>query len=424
MRRVAGGLALLLVLSGCTSEGAPTTTSTTAAPTTTSSAPPTSTTTAPPETTTTIAVTACGDYLQVQSIPWPAPADKTKAGAHLPRIVGFDHHSQADINARLEAFVAERLATYSPDEGAYSLDFTALCLERDSWAMLSFVFTERITPDGDSGGTDLRFALPFDLVRGDLLAAADMFSDAGVAGLRALVSARLGEVLGEGFCCLTPDALVADLAVVPEGLLVYLDEADGVPHEVGPLEFLLAWSELAPLLDLGQPYLASFAVAQGFCSTSGQEWVLEDQPGLPAPVAAKRAAIFAAAAACDYEALEDLAEFPQEIRDSVIGHPGTAAAWRHEESEGYAPLRRLAETLNLQYAERTYSNPDAGYEWQRYVWPLAFGTDPSEIPSEHWAELAEVLSEESLAFIRENGFLGLRLGILDDGTWGFVAAGD
>ncbi len=425
MRRIAGGLALLLVLSGCTAEGAPTATSTTttAAVTTTTTTPsvPPTTSTAPPETTTTIPVTTCGDYLEVQSIPRHVSVEGVAADVRLPLLVAHNGHS--DINERLEAFIEERLATALPDRGAYSLQFAALCLERDSWAMLSIVFSERTTPAGRAG-TDLRFAFPFDLVNNDLLTAAVMFTEEGVAGLRALVHEQVAAVLGESFCCLAPEALVADLAVVPEGLLVYLDEADGIPHEVGPLEFRLPWAEVAPLIDLRQPYLASFAVAEGFCSTSGQEWVLEDQSGLPAAVAAKRAAIFAAAAACDYEALEDLAEFPYEIRYSVIGHPGTAAAWRDEESWGMAPMWRLVETLNLQYAERTESNPDIGYEWHGYVWPLAFRSDPSEIPPEHWAELTEAFGEESVAFIRENGFLGLRLGILEDGTWDFVAAGD
>jgi hypothetical protein len=418
MRRVAGGLALLLVLSACTAESAPITTSTTAAPTTTSSVPPTTTTSpAPAETTTTLAVTTCGDYLEVQSLPWRVSVEGVAADVRLPRLVAHDWHS--DINERLEAFVETRLAAALPDRGAYSLQFAALCLERDSWAMLSIVFSERTTPVGRAG-TDLRFAFPFDLVNDDLLTAAVMFTEEGVTGLRALVHEQVAAVLGERFCCLAPEALVADLAVVPEGLLVYLDEADGIPHEVGPLEFLFPWSQVATLIDLRQPYLGSFAVQEGLCSTSGQEWVLEEQPGLPAAVAAKRAAVFAAAAACDYEALEDLAGDGEGFTGPIGNgmHPGTAEAFRDGEWFGDRTLLWLVQTLNLEWAEKTHTYS----AWTGYVWPAAQDTLLVEIPEGQRAALEALYPRPLSEYGYRTGnlepvFSGFHVTIAADGTW-------
>ena len=273
------------------------------------------------------------------------------------------------------------------------------------------------------GAGAIIFAFPFDLVNNDLLTAAVMFTEEGVAGLRALVYEQVAAVLGESFCCLAPEALVADLAVVPEGLLVYLDEADGIPHEVGPLEFRLPWADLAPLIDLRQPYLGSFAVDQGLCSTSGQEWVLEDQPGLPAAVTTKRAAIFTAAAACDYEALEDLAGDGEGFTGPIGNgmHPGTAEAFRDGESFGDRTLLWLVQTLNLDYAEKTYTYGD-DTSWTGYVWPAAQDTLLAEIPADQRTALEalypRLLSEYGYRTGNmEQVFSGFHVSITPDGTW-------
>jgi hypothetical protein len=177
---------------------------------------------------------------------------------------------------------------------------------------------------------------------------------------------------------------------------------------------------VAPLIDLRRPYLASFAVQAGLCSTSGQEWLLEDQPGLPAPVAAKRAAIFAAAAACDYEALEDLAGdgegFTGQLPNGV--HPGTAEAFRDGEAGGHGTLWWLVQTLNLDYVEREYSYGDGTF-WRGLMWPSAQGLPWTEIPTAQQEELQAIygpIDEHGYGYV-EGTFSGFHMSIAADGTW-------
>ena len=293
-------------------------------------------------------------------------------------------------------------------------------------SLLSLVFTE-VRPASDGGEpVVIRPVLLFDLVEWEELDAAGMLTTAGVSQLAGLVTARLVAELGEGFCCVTPEDLVADVGVLPEGLMIYLDETDGIPPAAGPLEFLFPWSEIAPLVDMHQPHLAGFAQAQGLCSASNQEWVLDEQPGLPAAVAARRAAIFAAAAACDYEALEDLAGdgagFTGPLANGV--HPGTAEAYRDREGWGYADLWWLLSTLNLPYAEKTYAYGD-GTSWTGYVWPAAQDIAPGQIPADQLAALEAIYPRPLEEYGYRTGqmehvFSGFHVTIAPDGTWEFL----
>jgi hypothetical protein len=425
MRRVAGGLALLIALSGCSPAAAPTTStvaSSVPASTTPTVATDTTTTlatTTMPTTTNTVVVVAYDDYLGIEARPWPeALPEGISAQVSLPQLTLFAGRpdNQRRINHALESFVADRISAQTAP-AAYRLDFTVPWAAGEAWPLLTILFTETTFPQGAAEPIEGRFALLFDLASGSRLAAADMFTAQGLRGLGALAGQRLDAALGEGFCCLaSPDSLLSDLGVLPDGLLVLLDETEGVPHAAAPLQFLLPWSQVAPLIDMSKYYLARFAVDEGLCSASGREWALEPQAGLPSAVAAKRAAIFAAATTCDYDALAALAEFPPEITGSVIGHLGTAEAFRHDESWGHQRLRVLAEILNTQY--RRDPNGEA------YVWPLAFQTASSDIPPSHWSELTQIYGEDEVAWIRENGYIALRIGILPDGTWEFLAAGD
>ncbi|MFH1330264.1 MAG: hypothetical protein ABIJ48_06430 [Actinomycetota bacterium] len=208
------------------------------------------------------------------------------------------------------------------------------------------------------------------------MAAADMFPAQGLRQLRAPVARRLDQVLGEGICCFSPESLVAQLDVTPEGLLVNLDETARVPHRTGPLEFLLPRGEATPLVDMPERWPAPFAVTAVWCSLSGQPLVLKDRPRLPEVVAAKRATIFAAAISWDCAGLEAPAGegggFPWGFAGPVHGHSGKAEARREEESRGHAALWWPAQTITLAPADRACSCPVSDpvmEERHVYVWP-------------------------------------------------------
>lgn len=426
MRRFAAGLALLLVLSGCTASSAPSTTTTTAAPGTTATS--STTPTAPPTTTTTsttVPATTCAGGVEVRSLPREVLIPGLTATVRVPQLADSGRLYEFDLNDRLAAFVEGRLAAALPREGAYSLDFEVICLHRDNWGILSIVFHETATAAGGPTGIERAFAFPISLVTGEALAAGSMFSAAGLPGLLALISGQTNASLGEDFCCLSLDALEESLAVTDQGLLVYLDSSDGLPAEAGPLELVLPWAEVTPFIDLNQPHLGSFAVANGRCSALNQEWVLEEQPGLPAAVAAKRAAIFAAAAACNYQGLEDLAGEGEGFAGPIGAgvHPGTAEHFRDGESYGDADLWWLLTTLNLPYAEKTYDYGD-GTSWTGYVWPAAEGVDWDQIPPAQAAVMRELYAYQFDGYLGEEWdqgrFFGFHVDINPEGTWVWV----
>jgi PKD repeat protein len=432
MRRFAGGpapLLVLLVFSGCTAASAPsTTTTTTSPPPTTIALPPTTTTTTTaPVTPTTHVVTDYGDGLFVEQVPFvPSGATTALPGVFRPRVT-YAMRNVTWVNEALHAFVDDRVEAFGPGgpPPGYSLGFAVLWTGAERVSLLSLVFAE-VRPASDGGEPVVaRPVLLFDLVEWEELDAAGMLTATGVSQLAGLVTTRLVAEQGEGFCCVTPEDLVGDIGVLPEGLMAYLDETDGIPPATGPMEFLFPWSEIAPLIDMHQPHLAAFAQAQGLCSASNQEWVLDEQPGLPAAVAARRAAIFAAAAACDYAELEALAGdgdgFTGPLANGV--HPGTAEAYRDREGWGYADLWWLLTTLNLPYAEKTYTYGD-GTSWTGYVWPAAEGVDWDHIPPAQAAVLRELYAYQRDGYLGEEWdqgrFFGFHVAITPEGAWVWV----
>ncbi len=432
VRRLVGGLALLTLLSGC-ADGQVASSTATGLSTTSSATTAAISTTAPPVTSTTIAY---GSRFVIRSVESTISTEGLQVWVRHPRLTGFHRDpSEAHINAAIEAFVDGRTRTYLPrpdgkePPAEYCLDFEVLWSGEEAWSLLPITFTEvRFAGDATSPTTD-RFAFIFDLVTGDSLTPVDLLTPQGVESLQTLVGGRVAGVIGEVSCCFRPGGLIGQMGLVPEGLLVYVDESDGVPQEAGPLEFLFTWEEVAPLIDPRHRYLARFAVEAGFCSTSGEDLVLEDQPGLPAPVAATKKAIFAAAVSCDYAALGALAglDLPGSSWGGVLSCGGTAEDWRWQEASGNGTLWRLTRTLNLPPAPMRYETPgETGtFERQGYVWPDLFTVDWSSISAEERAELVEVYGEESVAHYEDlGGYMDMRLGILNDGTWAYCAEGD
>lgn len=152
--------------------------------------------------------------------------------------------------------------------------------------------------------------------------------------------------------------------------------------------------------------------AAAACSAATVAGDLPAQPELPPAVAATRRAIFAAATACDFAALDRLA--PPELRYSFGENVDAIAAWREEEERGEPVLRRMAEVLR--------AAPDEQHGL--WTWPGFFLRTVEEWTPEDRRE-AERLLGDDLDFLTSSGaYLGYRVGIAADGTWQYFVAGD
>lgn len=150
------------------------------------------------------------------------------------------------------------------------------------------------------------------------------------------------------------------------------------------------------------------------CSAAGAGSTIEAQGGLPEPVAAMREAIVAAASSCDITALSMLGG--DTVAFSFGGEPDAGRYWRWNEQEGYGALGRIVDILALPFLIE---------EWptgRHFVWPSAFQEFPTE---EDWQALTAVFNEEDVDLFREFGsYIGMRVGIAEDGTWIFAIEGD
>jgi hypothetical protein len=163
------------------------------------------------------------------------------------------------------------------------------------------------------------------------------------------------------------------------------------------------------------------------CSAEGMPATPGLQDGLPDAVAQTRAAIVAAATSCDIDALSQLATAAPWF-DSGPGEwwPSPAYMWTHVEQElrdGSGVLAAMVGVLDTPYA--TYERSDGSTTWRYYVWPYL--DQDTDLTDEDWAVLSGVYTAEEIeqmAAHAESGYLGLRIGILTDGTWVLAAAGD
>lgn len=149
------------------------------------------------------------------------------------------------------------------------------------------------------------------------------------------------------------------------------------------------------------------------CSGADARFELRPQPELPAGVAATREAIYRAATACDYPALDELA--PADLRFS-FGDPGDALeSWKDSEARGQAVLQAMAEVLTL-----TPERQD-----DLWVWPAFFIRPVEEwSESDHREAVLLLGAERAAAEVSYGAYLGYRVGIASDGTWRYFIAGD
>ncbi len=153
--------------------------------------------------------------------------------------------------------------------------------------------------------------------------------------------------------------------------------------------------------------------------------------GLPRPVAARRMAILDAAVECDYDELERLA---------LEGRPGfsysfgieksPASFWRARERdarrldrETSEYLRYLVQILHLPHCrERQDDGTGTESEAVYYVWPRVHCSARS---AEDWNDLEDLYTDEQIEEMRKaNIYFGFRVGILEDGDWVYLIAGD
>jgi hypothetical protein len=157
------------------------------------------------------------------------------------------------------------------------------------------------------------------------------------------------------------------------------------------------------------------------CSTSALRLTLPEQE-LPAAVADVRERVFAAAVACDYETLEQIAlERGEGFTFSYGGTASAAEFWRAREEAGDAepdpkPMRALTTILALPYTRN---------ESGSYAWPSAYQESPGDAD---WRALVDagLYTEEQVEQMKAGGtgYLGYRTAITADGDWQFFVAGD
>ena len=138
-----------------------------------------------------------------------------------------------------------------------------------------------------------------------------------------------------------------------------------------------------------------------------------DPQGLPQAVEDKRAMIFKMAAACDMEGLAAIV-LADQASFTYGGETDPLRSWIYSARTGFDVMAWIVRLFNSVPAV-----DDAG----TYAWPAVHVTNSDE----DWDELSGILTAaefESYSAYRDGGWLGLRIGIADDGTWRFVVAGD
>jgi hypothetical protein len=135
--------------------------------------------------------------------------------------------------------------------------------------------------------------------------------------------------------------------------------------------------------------------------------------GLPPATEEKRSQIFAMAASCDLDGLAEIA-----IADGTVFTYGDEAdplrSWIRSARNGFDVMAWIVRLFNADPA----LDP-AG----TYAWPAVHATGSDE----DWNALSGILTAaefEQFSQYRDSGWLGLRIGIAEDGTWRYVVAGD
>jgi hypothetical protein len=208
-------------------------------------------------------------------------------------------------------------------------------------------------------------------------------------------------------------------AVALAGAAVAVAIVAGLVALLGPADETVRVADTTPAQASSIPEVATTVPSGGSttdCSAAGATPPLPQQ-GLPAPVAALRDQIGAAAARCDIVALESLAG-PDLVTSFGGGGPERFA---EAESSGEPLLDILVGILDTPYARQAL---DDGSEM--YVWPSAFAYQTwQEIPPADLEALLGVYTQSELDELSGFGsYAGWRVGITANGDWQFFVAGD
>ena len=135
--------------------------------------------------------------------------------------------------------------------------------------------------------------------------------------------------------------------------------------------------------------------------------------GLPQAVEDKRRLIFEMAASCDLEGLANMA-----LSEGTVFSYGAESdplrSWVRSARDGFDVMAWIV---------RLFNAAPAIDDARTYAWPAVHATDSEA----DWQALSGILSAaefEQYSLYRDSGWLGLRIGIAEDGTWRYVVAGD
>lgn len=162
-------------------------------------------------------------------------------------------------------------------------------------------------------------------------------------------------------------------------------------------------------------YTGAPAAEKGTCSAAKLSPRVEPAtPSLPAPVESMRQRIVAAAVACDYTALNTLAdENGKAVRFTYGDDTDAGEYWRAAEKLGNPELARIVQVLNLPYAKQD----------SLYFWPAVHITGATS--DKDWGALKGIYSDGEIEGMKDQGsYLGLRVGITPEGDWQLAVAGD
>ncbi len=141
---------------------------------------------------------------------------------------------------------------------------------------------------------------------------------------------------------------------------------------------------------------------------------------LPDEVVAARDEIRLAAANCDFAALGELADHDRFAYEEGSGDPAAFADYARRVDADQQLAARIVQLLAL-----PSTIVDGGPDGEPiYVWPSAFSDDAGD---DDWTALEASGAypvEQLEAFRDTGGYLGYRIGVLADGTWLYLAAGD
>lgn len=157
-------------------------------------------------------------------------------------------------------------------------------------------------------------------------------------------------------------------------------------------------------------------VPETSCSTSTVRATLPEQE-LPEAVASVRERIFAAAIACDFDSLQQIAlEQGEGFTFSYGAETSAADFWRGLEESGETPMLDLFRIISIPYTRN---------ETGSYAWPSAYDEAPTD---EAWQALVDAglytQAEVDEMKAQNTGYLGWRTAITAEGDWQFFVAGD